>query len=112
MLRALGEDVVPLREEYPADTPDAAFLAAFKGRDIVLVSANTSQRTDAIEGRLLKESGVTSLYLGPFWGMMTFWEQARWLVRHWTVIDGFVKGVERGACAELKQNGRAKLFRL
>ena len=80
--------------------------------DIVFVSGNTAIRTNPIESKLLKESGKTSLFFGPFWGKMKFWPQAEWLIRRWPVIHGVATGVVRGTCAEIKQNGKSQIFAL
>jgi hypothetical protein len=114
MLRALDVDVWALREKLPQDTKDMDFLGDLRsklGVD-VFISANTAQRTNRIEAALLRQSGVTSLYLGPFWGKMVFWEQAKWLVKHWEQIEGFCRGAAQGACADLQQNGRARHYQL
>lgn len=112
MLDALDVEVVALRDEFPPDTKDPVFLAALKGTDTVLVSANGAMRTNAIERKLLREANIISLYLGPFWGKMKFWQQAEWLVRRWPTIQGFAEGVTKGTCAEIKQNGKATIYPL
>ncbi|MDX1969310.1 MAG: hypothetical protein SFV23_19190 [Planctomycetaceae bacterium] len=112
MLRALDVEVVALRDVMPASTPDKEFLGELKrkyGVD-VFISNNTAQRTNQFEARLLRSSGVTSLYFGPFWSRLQFWDQAKWLVKHWEQIDGFCRGATQGTCADLKQNGRASIY--
>jgi hypothetical protein len=53
---------------------------------------------------------VTALYFGPYWSKKNGWQQAVWLMRRWEVIDGFVRGVERGTIAEIKENGKAHII--
>ena len=113
MLRALEVNATALREKYAPSAKDDEFLRDLKNGEFdVLISHNTKQRTNPLERRLLKESGVTSLYIGPFWGSLGFWAQATWLVKHWPTIEGFVKGVAKGACADIYQNGRARPYNL
>lgn len=113
MLRALGVDIIALKERYPADTKDLVFLRDFKNGDIdVFISNNTAQRTNPIEATLLKEANVTSIYFRPFWSKLVFWEQAKWLIWRWPMIDGFVGGVAKGTCADVQQNGRATVYPL
>ena len=112
MLNALDVDVFALRDKFPPDTKDVDFLERLKGSGIVLISANTSMRTNAIESRVLKQANITALYLGPFGGRMGLWRQAEWLIKHWPTIDGFARGVATGTCAEIKQNGKSRIYPL
>jgi hypothetical protein len=114
MLRALHVDVVGLREVMPADTKDPDFLGDLRTKHNidVFISNNTAQRTNAVEAKLLKASGVTSLYFGPFWSRMTFWPQAKWLVNKWETIDNYAGSAAKGSCADIKQNGRMTAFHL
>ena len=107
MLRALGEDVVALREEHPEGIKDLALFAKLKGANLVFVSTDTSQLSRDHEARALKESKITALYFGPFFEKRRLWDQAVWLVQQWPKISGFVRGAAPGTCAEIKQNGRA-----
>lgn len=112
MLHALRCDVVALRKIMPPDTKDADFLGDLNrkyGIDVFL-SSDKSQRTNAVEAALLQTSGCTSLYLNRFWSPLGFWEQARWLIRHWENIDGFCRGAAPGTCADIQQNGRCRMF--
>lgn len=114
MLRALEVDVVALREVMPANTKDQEFLGELHskfGVD-VFISNNTAQRTNQVEARLLKSSGVTSLYFGPFWGKMKFWQQAKWLVNRWELIENYAGSAVAGSCADIKQAGRMTAFHL
>lgn len=114
MLGALEVEIFALRDKLPQDTKDVDFLGDLRSKHgvDVFISANTAQRVNRIEARLLRQSGVTSLYLGPFWGKMRFWDQAKWLVKHWEQNDGFCRGAAQGACADLQQNGRARHYAL
>lgn len=112
MLDALGVKAVALRDEYPADTTDIRLFEELGGRNVVFISTDTSQMSREHEARALKEAGNTALYFGPFFQRMQFWDQAVWLLKRWKTIDGFVKGVAPGTCAEIKQNGKATVYHL
>src|SRR6187551_436399 len=107
MLRALEVDAVALREELAENIKDPDLLAQMQGSDRVYITADTSQTTRLAEARALKEAGITALFFGPFWSKQKRWPQAVWLLKHWPLIDGFAAGVQKGTCAEIKQNGRA-----
>ena len=114
MLVSLGVEIVALRDCIPSDTQDCDFLADLKkvhGAD-VFISNNTAQRTNPIESRLLKQSGVTSLYFMPFWSKLKFWPQAQWLLNHWEMLDGFAAGAAAGTCADIQSNRRCRTFHL
>ena len=91
---------------------DVPLFEALRGSGIVFVSNDASQLTREREARALKEAGVTALYIGPFWGSMTFWDQATWLLRRWQKIDEFANAMPLGTCAEIKQNGKAMIIKL
>ena len=106
MLAALDVSAVSLRSVLPQDVGDVELFAYLNGSDSVFVSCDLSQR------KRLKESGVTALYLGPFWGKMQFWQQAVWLVTRWETIDKAASSAVKGSFAEIKRNGKALYFTL
>src|SRR5687767_6110672 len=110
MLKALDVDAVALREEYPPSITDEDLFAALRGSDRVFITADTSQTTRSHEARALIQAGVTALFFGRFWGKMILWQQARWLVTKWLKIDAFASSVAKGTCAEIQQNGKARIF--
>jgi len=113
MLRALDVEAIALQDKYPGNTDDSVFLADLKnGAFDVFISNNTEQRRIPHERRLLKESGIISLYFNPFWSKMLLWEQATWIVTKWPKIEGFCEGTAKGTCADLQANGTARYFQL
>lgn len=112
MLRALGEDAVPLREGLPSNIKDVALFSQLRGRGLVFVSTDTSQLTRQQEARALKQACITALYFGPFFQRMKLWPQAVWLVRRWPGISAFASNIAMGSCAEIKQNGAAFFYPL
>lgn len=113
MLAALKVDAVALRDEFPANIKDVPLLERLAEREFdVFVSGDTRICTRPDEVAALRRSGLTAIFFGPFWAKLKFWPQAAWLVSRWKTIDGFVEGVERGTAAEIKQNGKARVFQL
>jgi hypothetical protein len=112
MLRALGEDAVALREEFPEDIEDVALFSQLSGQNVVFLSTDTSQLTRKHEARALKQAKITALFFGPFFGKMGLWQQAAWLVAKWPRIRQFSEVVTAGNCAEIKQNGTVDFYPL
>ena len=110
MLKALGVSAVALREVFPQSIKDPDLLHALKGTDYVFVSSEQRMRHKPIEAALLREANITALFFAPFWGKLGFWEAAIWLLRRWELIDGFARGVAKGTCANVQQNGRSRIF--
>jgi hypothetical protein len=106
MLRALEVEITPLREEFPQGIIDVDLFAALKGRDVTFIAPDRKQLTRDHEAKALIDSGMTALYLAPFWSKLERWPQAIWLVRHWQGIDNFACSTVRGTWAEIKQNGK------
>jgi hypothetical protein len=101
-----------LRAEFSESVGDPEFLAAMKSRHDVYVTYDHKQKTRAAEAAAIKQAGVTALWFGRFWGNLSFWDQARWLINRWQKIDDFAGSVVPGTCAEIRQNGRAMVFHL
>jgi hypothetical protein len=112
MLQALDVDAVHLQSQFSPSIDDIDLFTALRGSSLVYLTCDTSQATREKEARALKESGVTALFLGPFWSKLDFWPEAQWLVTKWPVIDGFCRGADQGTIAAIKQNGRARYMNL
>jgi hypothetical protein len=111
MLSALGVDVKALRDVFPADIKDVDFIPQLHGRGWILITTDRHMKTRQIEAAALQASGVTALFLGRFYGKLSFWQQARWLVTHWPEITDFAERVSAGTVAEIQQNGTARMLR-
>lgn len=107
MLCALGEAVVALREEYREDIADTELFSQLRGQNVVFVSTDRRQLRREVEGRALKQAGITALYFGPFFDRKNLWEQAAWVVTRWPMIKDFAESADAGAVAEISQKGKA-----
>lgn len=106
-LAALGVEATHLRDQFRENENDVEFLKKLAGSSHVYVTADRKQNTRAEEAAALRASGMTTLFLGPFWSKLVMWDQAKWMIAHWPTIAGFAGGVSPGTVAELKHNGRA-----
>jgi len=108
MLAALGIDAKPLRDIFPQDIKDIDFLPQLRDTGWVLVTGDTSIVTRRAEAIALRKSGVSALFLGPFWLKLTLWPQATWLVTRWPEIDAFMQNQLGSVYVELRQRGRPR----
>jgi len=112
MLSAVDVNATALRAEFSESILDPEFLQAIKGTHDVYATYDHKQKTRESEARAIKDAGLTALWLGPFWGRLVFWDQAKWLITRWERIESFANSVVPGTCAKIKQNGRAHVFHL
>jgi hypothetical protein len=113
MLSALEVfEVVALRDKFPHGIGDVELFQELKGTGFVFVTCDDRQKTREGEAKAIRDSGLTALWLGPFWSKKLFWDQAKWVINRWPVIDGYVKGVAEGTCAQVKENGKSMPFNL
>jgi hypothetical protein len=114
MLAALEEweEVVALRDRFEEDIADVDLFRELKGSDYVFITYDERQRSRKIEATALRESGLTALWLGPFWAKKGFMDQAKWIITRWEKVDQFASTVVQGTCAELTERGKARPFAL
>ena len=110
MLAALACDAVGLREQFPQDIKAIPLFLELAGSLCLYISADTSQTRRTHEARALKDTGVTSLFFGPFWNRLTLMAQAAWLIAKWPKIVAYAETMAKGTCAEMKQNGRVHII--
>lgn len=112
MLSALQVEAVSLRAEFSESVADEDFLRELRSKHDVYMTYDHKQKTRTAEAAAIRESGVTALWFGPFWGKKTFWQQAKWIVTRWELIDRFATSADPGTCAEVKENGKSRAFAL
>lgn len=107
-LREVDKDVWALREHFDQDTPDTVWLPKLGAASSVLITLDRRISTRPIERETLSKSGIVALFIAPFFSKSSFlfWDQFVWLVRHWKGIEDTARGLERGACMLVKQNGK------
>jgi hypothetical protein len=104
--REVDKDVWHLRERFEQDAPDAVWLPELAATSSVLITLDRHIRTRPLEREALSRSGIVALFIGPFFSKNQFWDQFVWLVRHKKGIEDTARGLERGACMLVKQNGK------
>ena len=107
-LRAVEKDVVALRERFPENTDDVDWIRTVAPEAPVIITVDRRIRSRPLERRELAEAKLIGLFLQPFFTKTSFqfWDQFVWLVRHWAGIEETVKGLARGSCMALTQNGK------
>lgn len=112
MLQALDVDARPLRDEFPAGIKDPQFLPLLKGSGWTFVTLDKHIRSRPVEVAALKESGVMSLFIAPFFAKMEIWAQATWLIKNWPTIERFVSAAAPGTITLFQQRGGSRLTRI
>ena len=108
-LHAVDDDVRALSDEFPTNVEDVDLILALGERGWVLISHDRSMRTRPKEAAALRQSGITAVYLGPFWRKLRRWDQFVWLARNWPKIQEFVNSNPRGTIGVAQQNGNIKV---
>lgn len=104
-LRALGKDVVALREEFPQNTTDTTWLAELGGHGWALVTVDRHIRSRPLERAALRDAQITAFFLCPFWSKLPYWDQAVWIVRRWPKFELIAATLTRGTHVNVQQNG-------
>jgi hypothetical protein len=112
MLKALGVDATSLRDAFDQSIEDPYFLAQLEARFDVYITYDHHQKNRVAEAAAIRQSGITAIWIGRFWGKKTFWEQAKWLVWRWPQIERFAEAVAAGETAEISENGKARYFKI
>jgi len=107
-LKALGEDVRALRDEFPPETSDTQWVESIGKKGWSFITADKRISTRPHQVAALQASKVTGFFLGRFWAKTKFWDQAVWLIRHWPKFKDMASMVTRGTCFTVQQNGRMR----
>ncbi|MDQ7839473.1 MAG: hypothetical protein RDU83_00425 [bacterium] len=110
VLRLYGVVTRTVRSEFGQDAKDRDFIPQLQGSGWVIVSGDRHITTRPPEARALRASGVTALFLGPFWRKLSLKEQAAWLLRNWDKIDKTTTSYRQGTIARVKQNGNIEVI--
>lgn len=82
---ALVDDVVPLRDKFPANTPDDVWLPALADEGGWAIISIDRFSKSAAERELIRRHGLTVFVLDPQWSK-PYWDQAAQLVKWWPKI--------------------------
>ncbi len=108
-LRAFGEDVVHLRDEFPDETDDTVWLPEIGRRGWYLVTHDKKISKKPAEIRALKQAGVGAFVFTqqrdlPMWG----WVET--VVKRWVEINRWAAEHQRPFVAGIPERGRIRLL--
>lgn len=114
LARALHEldkrnEVVALRDEFAASTPDATWLEAVGAQDeppVVVTLDRAILRVTRDECTALAEAGVTFFALMAGWSKLEFWELAAKLVGIWPALTRAAAATREPSIFQVPLNGR------
>lgn len=86
MLRLYGFPVFSLRDEYPNKIRDVDWLSELAGADWIVVTCDQHIQTRKAEARALQASGVSAVFINPFFANLLLIKKGEGLLRHWQKI--------------------------
>jgi|SRR5208283_114925 len=90
-------EVVHLRERFPADTTDEEWMRRLGDEgDWIVVTCDTSIAKNPHEIKAWLESGLIVFFLKSGWLNLAFWEFAWQLIKRWPVMKNKVGKGSRG----------------
>ena len=90
-------EVVHLRERFPADTTDEEWMRRLGDEgDWIVVTCDTSIAKNPHEIKAWLESGLIVFFLKSGWLNLAFWEFAWQLIKRWPVMKNKVSKGSRG----------------
>jgi hypothetical protein len=106
----LVEQVIPLRDRFPANTPDVQWLGHLaKEGGWRVVSIDRFKKSSA-EREMLRRQGLTVFVLDPQWSGQPYWIQAAQLVRWWPKILEVAKLTSNAALRVPWRHGTKSTF--
>ena len=84
------EQVIPLVDRFPRNTPDLEWLRALAGEGGWIVVSMDPFKKSSAEREMLRRQGLTIFVLDPQWSK-PYWVQAAQFVQWWPKIIGVAK---------------------
>jgi hypothetical protein len=103
-LRAFGEDVRHLREEFPPETPDEVWLPEIGRRGWYLITRDKRIPRKAAEVRALKAAGVGAFVFTQKKDL-DLWEWVQTVVRRWSEIKNWCQSHRRPFVVGIPERG-------
>lgn len=80
-------EVVHLRDRFPANTPDTAWMAELgKQKNWVILSGDAFRKANGAERKVLREQKLSVFVLQSSWSSHTYWDKTAQLVQWWPRI--------------------------
>ena len=108
-LRAFGEDVVHLREEFPPDTDDVDWLPEIGRRGWYLVTRDKRIARKPAEIRALRQAGVGAFVFTQQKDPL-LWDWVETVVKRWAELKRWANDHQRPFVAGIPERGRIRLL--
>ena len=80
-------DVVHLRDRFPANTPDIAWMAELgKEKNWTIISGDAFRKANGAERKVLREQKLSVFVLQSAWSSHPYWDKTAQLVHWWPRI--------------------------
>jgi hypothetical protein len=96
-VRSRGIEAVHLTPRFPADTPDAEWIAAIQAEDWTIISGDPRIARNPVNRAAWRESRLTAFFMGDGFASKSFWPQTLELVRWMPLILDKARSCPRGA---------------
>ena len=107
-LKANGEDVTHLQDEFPQNTPDTVWLPEIGQRQWIIVTLDRKITRRPAERLALDEANVTAVFIHKGFFQMRAQEQLWWITVRWSIIKTAATGAEQGTKLSLTMDGDIK----
>lgn len=98
-----GHSAAHLRDMFPAETADSAWIDALSGESGWSVVTH-DKLNKGLEREALRRAGLIVFFLDKGWSNHTFWDKAHNLVRWWPRIIDQSGGMRGGAAFKVPYN--------
>ncbi|MHA7681997.1 PIN-like domain-containing protein [Cupriavidus sp. PET2-C1] len=102
-----GHSVAPLRDRFPQDTTDAAWINALSQEGGWAVITH-DKLNKGLDREALRRAGLIVFFLDKGWSNHRFWDIAHNLVRWWPRIIEQSEGIKGGAAFKVPFNFSGK----
>jgi PIN like domain len=102
-----GHQVVHLKDQFAANTPDEIWMAALAGEpDWIIISGDLQIRKNRHEIEAWRAAGQTTFFLTSGWINLPFWTQIWKFVKCFPEIIAVASKAKRGAVFFVSVNGK------
>ncbi len=99
-----GHEVKPLRDVFPANTPDTEWIPEVGRKGWILISRDHNQRRRDTEHLALKDHGVRALYIRYSGTQDTLFADAARIIKNWPKIEKWGTTAAPGTLARLNSS--------
>jgi hypothetical protein len=103
-------EVVPLRDRFPANTPDSVWIPEVGKDGWIVISRDHNQRRRDTEHRALLDHGLRVLYVRYGGKPDTLFVDAARIVKNWPKIEAWGLAASPGTLARLSTSDRIEIL--